>query len=70
MTTLKAWIIIRNGNELRLVHRQPSLAPNEVAIAVIVKAPDPPRIVGSIEIELPDPPPVYATASVETFDDE
>jgi hypothetical protein len=65
--TLKAWIIIRNGNEMRLVRNRPRLRVNEVAVEVTVRAPEPPRIVGSVTIELPEPPPATATAAAAEY---
>lgn len=65
--TLRSWIIIRNGEELRLVKGRPQLAANEVAIEVVVNCPQPPRIVGTITIDLPDPPPVRASSEVVEY---
>lgn len=62
MRTLSAYIIIRNGVDMRLVRNRPNLDPNEVAVQITVKAPQPPRIVGRVEIELPEPPPATAEA--------
>lgn len=62
MKTLRAWVIIRNGTDLRLVRTKPVLNPNEVAVEVVIKAPSPPRIVGTVTIELPEPPPATAEA--------
>jgi hypothetical protein len=62
MKTIRAWIVIRNGNDLRLVKNRPQLAVNEVAVELVVKAPVPPRIVGTVTIELPEPPPATAEA--------
>lgn len=70
MRTLRAWIIIRNGNEMRLVVRKPHLEVNEVAVEVVVKAPEPPRIVGTVTIELPEPPPAHAEAVAIAYPEE
>jgi hypothetical protein len=70
MKTLRAWIIIRNGDDMRLVRRKPYLEMNEVAVEVVVKAPEPPRIVGQVTIELPDPPPALAEAVAIAYSEE
>ena len=70
MKTLRAWIIIRNGDDMRLVRRKPYLEVNEVAVEVVVKAPEPPRIVGSVTIDLPEPPPAFAEAVAIEYADE
>lgn len=62
MKKLRAWIIIRNGDDLRLRLNKPILAANEVAVEVIINAPSPPRIVGTVTIDLPEPPPATARA--------
>jgi hypothetical protein len=69
MRTLRAWIIIRNGSDMRLVVRKPHLEVNEVAVEVVVKAPEPPRIVGAVTIELPEPPPATAEAVAIAYSD-
>ena len=65
--TLKRWLIIRHGEECRVVTKSPVLDSNEVAIEITLKVPQPPRIVGAIDIQLPDPPPVQATATSAPF---
>lgn len=72
---IRAWLILTNGEDLRVVKRRPGiLAPNEVAIEVNVKVPQPPRLIGTITIELPDPPSVIVESTVieypELTDDE
>lgn len=62
MKTIRAWLIIRNGEELRVVRTRPALAANEVAVEIIINAPQPPRIVGTVTIDLPEPPPAIAKA--------
>jgi hypothetical protein len=66
MKTITTWLIIRNGDDLRLAKKRPVLAANEVAVQIVVNAPTPPRIVGTVTVDLPEPPP--ATASVETIE--
>lgn len=61
--TIHTWLIIRNGNDLRLVTRRPTLAANEVAVEIVVTTPQPPRIIGTVRIELPEPPPATAEAA-------
>ena len=68
--TIRAWIVIRNGNDLRLVKNRPQLAFNEVAVEIVVKAPFPPRIVGTVTIELPEPPPATAEAVAIEYGEE
>lgn len=63
MKTLRAWLIIRNGDDLRLRVNRPQLQANEVAVEIIIKAPTPPRIVATVNIELPEPPPAFADAT-------
>lgn len=70
MRTIRAWIVIRNGEELRLTKRRPDLASNEVAVEVVIKAPTPPRIVGTVTIELPEPPPATAESVAIQYPDE
>jgi hypothetical protein len=60
--TIHTWLVIRNGDDLRLAKRRPQLAVNEVAVEIIVTCPTPPRIVGTVNVELPEPPPALATA--------
>lgn len=62
MRTIRTWLVIRNGDELRLVKTRPQLAANEVAVEVVVNAPTPPRIVGTVTVDLPAPPPAIAKA--------
>lgn len=68
--TLRGWIIIRNGDEMRLVVRKPNLAVNEVCVEVVVNAPQPPRVVGTVTINLPDPPPATAEAFAAQYGEE
>lgn len=70
MKTLRGWIIIRNGHEMRLVSRRPDLLSNEVAVEVRVNAPEPPRIVGVVTIDLPEPPPATAEAVAIQYPEE
>ena len=65
---LVRWIVIRNGNDTRLVTRRPSLDLNEVAVRVTIDAPSPPRIVGEVTITLPEPPPT--AVAIEYGEDE
>ncbi len=67
---IRRWIIIRNGDETRLVSRRPRLDPNEVAVEITIDAPNPPRIVGKVDITLPQPPPAYADATVFEYEEE
>lgn len=70
MTTIKCWLVIKNGADVRVVKTRPLLAPNEVALEVIINAPSPPRIVGSVTVDLPAPPPAHATVEVVEYPDE
>lgn len=70
MKTLSAWLIIRNGMELRLLTRKPFLQPNEVAVEIRINAPQPPRIVGVVTIDLPEPPPATAEAVAIQYPEE
>jgi len=54
--TFIRYIVIRNGVETRIVSNQPRLEPNEIAFKLVLKVPQPPRIVGEIEITLPENP--------------
>lgn len=67
MRTISAWLIIRNGDELRIVTRRPNLLANEVAVNIIVKLPQPPRVVATVNIQLPEPPPILAEATVTEY---
>lgn len=64
MKHVQAWLVLTNGDQLRVVKKKPYLAPNEVAIEVNLKVPQPPRIIGKIDIELPDPPTVIVDSTV------
>lgn len=71
MPMLRTHIVIRNGDEMRLVRRRPlNLASNEVAIEVIINAPVTPQVVASVTVDLPTPPPATATVGVITYADE
>lgn len=65
--TITAWLIIRNGDELRIVMRKPMLMPNEVAVQLVITAPQPPRVVATINIDLPEAPPVVAHALITEY---
>jgi hypothetical protein len=67
MARITGYLVIRNGDDPRWVKRRPHLEPNEVAIAVNITAPVPPRIVATIDIELPEPPPISAEAIVTEY---
>lgn len=67
---LRCWIVIRNGDDMRLTRRQPNLLANEVAVEVIINTPTPPRIIGSVLIDLPDPPPAIATGGAIEYGKE
>ena len=69
MKTVRAWLILTNGEELRVVKRKPYLDPNEVAIEVNIRVPQPPRVIGTIDIELPDPPAVIVDSTVIAYPD-
>ena len=62
MKTLKKWLILRDGEYLRVVSKNPSsgILPNEIAFELNLKVPQPPRIAAVIDIELPEAPPVDA----------
>jgi hypothetical protein len=70
MKQLRFWLVLTNGEEMRVVKRRPSLSPNEVAIEVNVKVPQPPRLIGVIDIELPEPPAVIAESTVIEYPTE
>lgn len=69
MKTLRRWLIIRNGDECRIVTKNPvrSLAVNEVCVELVLNAPEPPRTVATVTIDLPEPPPTTATATTVTY---
>lgn len=69
MKVHKRYIIIRNGTDLRLVANRPTLAANEVAILITIKAPTPPRIIGEVELDLPEPPPAVVDATVVEYEE-
>jgi len=62
MQTLKRWLVLRNGEDLRVVKKNPAkdLLPNEIAFEINLSVPMPPKIAGVINIELPEPPPIDA----------
>jgi len=64
METLKRWLVLRNGKDLRVVKKNPSrdILPNEIAFEINLSVPMPPKIAGVINIELPEPPPVDAAS--------
>lgn len=70
MTTVHAWLVLTNGSELRVVKRRPYLDPNEVAIEIKIRVPQPPRIIGAIDIELPEPPAVIVDSSVIQYPED
>jgi hypothetical protein len=55
---------------MRLVRRKPYLEMNEVAVEVVVNAPQPPRYVGTVTIDLPEPPPAFAKAEAIEYAEE
>jgi hypothetical protein len=65
--TLNRWIIIRNGDECRLVTKRPDLYANEVAVRLVLNVPQPPRVVATVTIDMPEPLPVEAEAEVEAY---
>lgn len=67
---IRAWLVITNGSDLRVVKNRPGLRPNEVAIEIKIKVPQPPRIIGTIDIELPEPPPVIVDSTVVEYPKE
>lgn len=67
MAKITGFLVIRNGDDTRWVKQRPHLKPNEVAVAVNIKVPEPPRIVATVDIELPEPPPVSADAIVTEY---
>ncbi len=67
---VKAWLVLTNGEDLRVVKRAPRLAPNEVAIEIKIKVPQPPRVIGTVDIELPDPPAVVVDSTVIEYPEE
>lgn len=60
MKNLKAWLVLRNGEDLRVVKKSPvgSLLPNEMAFELNIAVPQPPQIAGVINLELPEAPTV------------
>ena len=75
MTVLRTNIVIRNGTEMRLVRNlRNGLAPNEVAVEVIINTPPSQRVVGSVTVDLPTPAPVTVEAGAiaypESYADE
>lgn len=70
MKALQFWLVLTNGEDMRVMKRRPMLAANEVAIEVKVKVPQPPRIIGTIDIELPEPPVAIVESAVIEYPDE
>ena len=70
MKTLTRWIVIRNGDETRLVSNRPTLKSNEVAVSIKINVPQPPRIVANVEITLPDPPPAHAESEIIEYPED
>lgn len=60
MKSIRAWLVITDGTEIRVVKTNPEkkLYPNELAFELNIRVPQPPRIAGVIDIELPEAPPV------------
>ena len=68
---INGFLVIANGSEVRWVKRRPHLAPNEVAVAVNITAPSPPRIVATLNVDLPEPPPAFAeVAEVASWEED
>jgi len=67
MKTVRVWLVLTNGEEVRVVKRKPYLDPNEVAIEVNIRVPQPPRFIGTINIELPDPPTVIVDSTTVEY---
>lgn len=70
MKAMQFWLVLTNGEDIRVVKRRPVLAANEVAIEVKVKVPQPPRIIGTIDIKLPEPPAAIVNSAVIEYPDE
>lgn len=67
MKSVRAWLVLTNGEELRVVKRRPQLSANEVAIEINIKVPQPPRVIGTIDMELPEPPAVLVDSTVTQY---
>jgi hypothetical protein len=74
MRTLRRWLIIRDGDDCRIVTKNPTLGRglnvNEVCVEIVIKAPEPPKTIASVLIELPTPPPTTATAATVTYGED
>lgn len=65
---LQRWLIIRNGEDCRIVTKKPKLDANEVAIEINLEVPQPPRIVANVDITMPDPLPTTVNTKIVDFE--